>query len=142
MDCQKSVEQTDLKIKEVPLILIVEDDEDNQLLLKYAITIFGWTSIIAGDAMTAIYLAKKKQPNLILLDIVLPYISGLHVATVLKRHNQTRHIPLIAVTGLAKEKEQNLIFAAGFNDYICKPYLLESLEQTISANLKITSIRK
>ena len=123
------------KARKIPVILIVEDDEDNRLLLKHAITMFGWKCILAIDAVTAISLAKQQQPDLILLDIVLPYVSGVQIAMMLKGHEQTRDIPLIAVTGLAEEQQQKLMYAAGFNDYIYKPYNLNALQQAIASNL-------
>ncbi|MDJ0590461.1 MAG: response regulator [Pleurocapsa sp. MO_226.B13] len=142
MDYHESVIKTDLKNRAIPLILVLEDDEDNELLLRYSLAMFGWTSLIATDAITAINLAKEKQPDLILLDIVLPNISGLQIASILKRHDRTRHIPLIAVTGLAREEEQDLIFAVGFDDYICKPYQLESLYRAIASCLEIAAVEK
>lgn len=120
----------------IPLILAVEDDEDNQLLLKHALTMFGWQYIFATDAIAAIALAKERKPALILLDIVLPHISGLQIAAILKSHQQTRNIPLIAVTGLTREGEQDRIFAAGFNDYLAKPLNLNHLRQAIANNLR------
>lgn len=137
MDYRRSVSSTDFKFDAIPVILVVEDDEDNQFLLKNTIAMFGWKSIIVSDAISSIYLAKNEQPDLILLDIVLPHINGLQIATILKSHDRTRHIPLIAVTGLAREKEKNSIFAVGFDNYVCKPYMLESLHQTIVSSLKI-----
>lgn len=124
------------RVRNIPLILVVEDDEDNQLLLKHALTMFGWQYIFATNAIAAITLAKERQPDLILLDIVLPYVSGLQIALILKSHRQTSNIPLIAVTGLTREREQNRIFAAGFNDYLTKPLNLHHLRQAISSNLK------
>lgn len=116
------------------VILAVEDDEDNQLLLKYAITMFGWKCILATDAVTAICQAKQQQPDLILLDIILPDISGFQIAMMLKASKQTRDIPLIAVTGLAQKQERKLT-AVGFDDYIYKPYNLIDLQQAIASNL-------
>ena len=60
---------------EVPVILVVEDDEDNQLLLEHTITMFGWKHLDANNAIAALNLAKSQQPDLILLDIVLPDIT-------------------------------------------------------------------
>ena len=121
---------------EVPVILVVEDDEDNQLLLEHTITMFGWKHLDANNAIAALNLAKSQQPDLILLDIVLPDISGLQIALMLKSHRQTKNIPLVAVTGLANEQEQERIFAVGFNDYICKPYILDDLRRAIVVNLR------
>ena len=118
-----------------PSILVVEDNEDNQLLLEYTIAMFGWKYHLAVDAIDAIFFAKEKQPDLILLDIVMPDISGLQIACLLKNHIETKNIPLIAVTGLVKKEQRNIIFSVGFDDYISKPYALDDLHQTISFNL-------
>lgn len=116
-------------------ILVVEDDEDNQLLLKYAIAMFGWQYSSATDAVSAISFAKEKQPDLILLDIVMPYISGLQIACLLKNHLKTKNIPLIAVTGLVEKEQQNIIYAVGFDDYVSKPYALDDLKNAIASIL-------
>lgn len=136
MDCEQTIDTLPSKVKPVPLILAVEDDLDNQLLLKYIIAIYGWTSIFAANALETISMAKKYQPDLILLDIVLPDINGLQIARMLKRHYETCKIPLIAVTGLSSKQEKNLIFAAGFDDYVCKPYALEELQAAIASHLE------
>ena len=126
-----------VEIDKPPAILVVEDDEDNQLLLKHTLTMFGCKYLFATNAIAALNLAKSQQPDLILLDIVLPYISGLQIALMLK-YRTTKNIPLVAVTGLATKQEQKRIFAVGFNDYLCKPYILEDLRQAIAVNLRET----
>ncbi len=137
MDYQKSADFTNFELDTVPSILIVDDDEDNRLLLQHTIAMFGWTSMAAANALNAIKLAKTQQPDLILLDIVIPNISGLQIATMLKQYKSTSHIPLIAVTGLAELEEQSLILASGFNDYICKPFFLDKIYQAIASNLSL-----
>ena len=136
MDTKNIVFSGNIEQTKVPLILAVEDNCDNQLLLEYALAMFGWRYLIADRALVAIALAKERQPDLILLDIVLPQISGLHIAQMLKNHYQTKNIPLIAVTGLTKDSDKELIFAAGFNDYVSKPFVLEELQRAIARNLR------
>lgn len=118
-----------------PLILIVEDDQDNQLLLKYAIAMFGWKYMFAVNALDVISIAKEKQPDLVLLDIVMPEIDGFQIANLLKSQFYTKNIPLIAVTGLTGKEEKNLIFAAGFDGYLGKPFALDDLRQAIISTL-------
>ena len=118
-----------------PLILIVEDDPDNQLLLKYAIAMFGWKYTLALDALDVISVATEKQPDLILLYIVMPETDGFQIASLLRSQFHTENIPLIAVTGLTGKEEQNLIFAAGFDGYLGKPFALEDLRQAIVSTL-------
>lgn len=136
MDYQQSCVFRGTRLDATPLVLIVDDDNDNQLLLEKTIEMFGWSSIVAEDAVTTIYLAKTKQPDVVLLDIVMPEISGLQVATMLKARKVTRHIPLIAVTGLVREQEKQLIMAAGFAECISKPYHLGSIYKAIALALQ------
>ena len=132
MDKRQVVKKRDFLLNQEISILVVEDDEDNQLLLKYAIAMFGWKYLLAKDAVTTISVAKEKQPDLILLDIVMPDISGFQIANMLKSSEETKDIPLIAVTGLIGEEEQNLMYAIGFDDYINKPYSLDDLQEAIA----------
>lgn len=137
MDLKNLANVSNVSENKVPSILVVEDDEDNQLLLAYAVTMFGWKYTLAIDAVATISLVKRQPPNLILLDIVLPNISGLQIAMMLKSQPKTKNIPLIAVTGLTAKQDLNSIFAAGFDDYICKPFYLEELRKAIAVQLNL-----
>ena len=139
MDLRNTVSVSNIVEDRVPLILVVEDDEDNQLLLAHALNMFGWKYMLAVDAIATISLVKKQSPSVILLDIVLPDISGLQIAMMLKSQPRTKNIPLIAVTGLTAKKDLNTIFAVGFNDYVCKPYYLEELHRAIAMQLNLTA---
>ncbi|AFZ57361.1 response regulator [Anabaena cylindrica FACHB-243] len=114
-----------------PLILVVEDHDDSLLLLSYALELLGCRFICQSDSSTTLLVAKEYQPDLILLDILLPSLNGLDVARYLKREPLTCNIPVVAVTALAGREHQERILRAGFNDYISKPYLLEDLEAII-----------
>ncbi len=110
------------------LILSVDDREDSLLLSSLIIESLGYFSITASDGQTALTLAQKDQPSLILLDIALPDIDGLEVLHRLKQNFLTSTIPVIAVTAMAMKDEREQILAAGFDDYLSKPYMLEDLE--------------
>ena len=138
MDLKNLVDVPNISKNRVPLILVVEDNEDNQLLLAHAMNMFGWKYILAVDGIEIMSLVKKQPPSLILLDIILPDISGLQIAIMLKGQPATRNIPLIAVTGLTAKQDLNSIFAAGFNDYVCKPFYLEDLHRAIAMQLNLT----
>ena len=118
-----------------PLILVVEDNEDNLLLLNSTLTLFGWEFISTTSGQTALALAKSHMPDLILLDILLPDLNGLEVITQLKQDYRTKAIPVIAVTALAKMEDRNRILLAGFQDYISKPYMLDHIEASIRHHL-------
>ena len=122
-------------VNQRPLILVVEDDEDNLLLLNSTLTLFGWEFISTTSGQTALALAKSHTPDLILLDILLPDLNGLEVITQLKQDYRTKAIPVIAVTALAKTEDRNRLLLAGFQDYISKPYMLDHIEASIRHHL-------
>lgn len=115
-----------------PLVLVVDDHEDNLMLISLAVEqLLGCSLITAKDGYTTISLAQLYQPDLILLDIIMPELNGLEVIRHLKQHPETKHIRIIAVTALAKLEDCDRILAAGCDDYISKPYMLEDMEVLI-----------
>ncbi len=121
--------------KKPPLILVVEDNQDNLLLISYALIVFNYTFITAVNAPTTLTLARKYQPDLILLDIVLSGINEVKLIYNLKQNYQTSHIPIIAVTALAMEQDSTGLMRSGCDDYLRKPYLLNDLKNKISQHL-------
>jgi two-component system cell cycle response regulator DivK len=122
-------------VNQRPLILVVEDNEDNLLLLNSTLTLFGWEFISTTSGQRALALAKSHTPDLILLDVLLPDLNGLEVIAQLKQDYRTKAIPVIAVTALAKMEDRNRILSAGFQDYISKPYMLDHIEASIRHHL-------
>ncbi len=118
-----------------PLILAVEDHDDSLLLISYALESMGCRFICQTDCSATVLVAKEYQPDLILLDILLPGLSGIDVVHHLKQEPLTCTIPVVAVTALASREDQERILKAGFNDYICKPYMIEDLEAIIRRGL-------
>ncbi|MGF1481380.1 MAG: PleD family two-component system response regulator [Cyanophyceae cyanobacterium] len=119
------------------LILVVDDNEEQLLLISYALLSFNYsnyTFVAALDAHTALSIARDQQPALILLDIVMPEVSGIELVQELKQDGRTQDIPIVAVTALAKE-EQEFLLAWGCNDCLTKPYLISQLKAVIEASL-------
>lgn len=120
-----------------PTILIVDDDPDNLVLLHHQVALLMNCSVIsASDGRTALSLATTSQPDLILLDMMLPDMDGFEVAHYLKQHPETAEIPVVAVTAMARPSDQALALQAGCDDYVRKPYELESLERVIYQHLR------
>lgn len=119
-----------------PLILAVDDDEDSLLLLSQILQVFGFACIKTLQGQAVLSLAKRYQPDLILLDVILRDISGVAVVQQLKQHAQTQEIPVIAVTALARVEDRETILRSGWDGYISKPYTLEALEALIHCTLK------
>lgn len=117
--------------RNIPLVLIVDDNKDNLLFIAYIVEALNLNHISAISSGDAISLAINKQPNLILLDVVMPKIDGMEITRRLKQNTSTKNIPVIAVTGLTRTKDQQAIKAAGCDDYICKPFLIQEMELKI-----------
>lgn len=114
-----------------PLILAVEDNDDNLLLISYTLESLGCRFICQKDSYTTVLVAKEYQPDLIMLDILLPGQNGMDVVRQLKQEPLTREIPVVAVTALATREDRERIINAGFDEYISKPYMIEDLEAVI-----------
>lgn len=114
-----------------PMILAVDDDEDNLFLLTEVLTPINCSLITAKDGQTALKLAQECQPSLIVLDIMLPDISGIEVLQQIKQNPKTKQIPVIAVTALARQEDRDRILLSGCNDYVSKPYMVDDLEEII-----------
>lgn len=119
-------------------ILVVDDDADNLILLTYQLSQFlNCTVLSATDGNSALELVDRESPNLILLDVMMPDLDGLEVARRLKGNLNTATIPLIAVTAMARVQDQEMAIAAGFDDFLRKPYEIETLIATIRRFLRI-----
>ncbi|MDP8963004.1 MAG: response regulator [Cyanobacteriota bacterium] len=119
-----------------PVILAADDDEDNLLLLAYALEPLDCTLLTAVDGLSALSLARIYQPDLILLDVLMPYMDGTEVVSQLRKDSTTKTIPAIAVTALAIPQDRERLLLLGFNDYISKPYMLEDIEAIARRHLR------
>lgn len=102
-------------------ILIVEDNDLNLKLFRDLLTAHGYEIFETKDGLEAINLTRLQRPDLILMDIQLPEISGLDVTRRLKADESIRHIPIIAVTAFAMKDDEEKILAAGCEAYVSKP---------------------
>ncbi len=127
----KSVETTAKQVR----ILAVDDNEDNLLLLSEVLKVFNCSLITATHGQTALRLTQEYNPDLILLDVMLPDLNGVEVVRHLKQNPATKNIPVIAITALARDEDRASLLAAGCNDYISKPYMIEDLEAIVTCHL-------
>lgn len=135
MDMELSPGNCFLSVAQRPVVLVVDDDEDNLRLMTFVLEIFNCTLITAKDGETALALAKNYRPDLILLDIILPDLSGVEIVQKLRHNQQTRQIPVIALTALATPEDKEKILSAGCNEYMKKPYMVDELEMLLNRYL-------
>ena len=117
-------------------VVIVEDNELNMRLFRDLLTAFGYRTVETRDGLAALDLAKTERPDLILMDIQLPEVSGLEVTKWLKDDAELAHIPVIAVTAFAMKGDEERIRQGGCEAYISKPISVLSFLQTIDGYLK------
>jgi two-component system cell cycle response regulator DivK len=117
-------------------VLIVEDNELNMKLFNDLLEANGYGVIQTRDGLSALDLARQHMPDLILMDIQLPEVSGIEVTKWLKEDDSLRHIPVIAVTAFAMKGDEQKIREGGCEAYISKPISVVSFLQTIDGFLK------
>jgi len=103
------------------LVLIVEDNELNMKLFHDLLEAHGYDTLATDDGMTALDLVRRHKPDLVLMDIQLPEVSGLEVTRWLKDDPELNAIPVIAVTAFAMKGDEEKIRNGGCDDYIAKP---------------------
>src|SRR5271163_1494147 len=118
-------------------ILVVEDNQLSSKVLKQLLTAHGYEVLESSQGLRALDLARDEQPDLILMDIRLPDISGLEVTRLLKQDDQTKTIPIVAVTALASPEYEKKGWESGCDAYILKPIILDNFLRTIESFLKI-----
>jgi CheY-like chemotaxis protein/DNA-binding CsgD family transcriptional regulator len=103
------------------LVLIVDDVPDNLAVLHDALDAAGYTVLVATDGASALQRAAQADPDIVLLDAVMPGIDGFEVARRLKAGPETAHIPIVFMTGLTETEHVLAAFEAGGVDYVTKP---------------------
>lgn len=103
------------------LVLVVEDDPKNLKLVRYLLEANGYKTIEATDGRMGVESAIMNRPDLILMDIQMPYMDGIEATRILKAHPETKDIPIVALTSYVMEGDEERIMKAGFEWYISKP---------------------
>lgn len=112
-------------------VLIVEDNELNMKLFNDLLEAHGYRTIQTRNGVEAVELARRHMPNLILMDIQLPEVSGLEVTQWIKDDDELRHIPVIAVTAFAMKGDEEKIRQGGCEAYLSKPISVAKFVETV-----------
>jgi len=117
-------------------ILVVEDEADIRQVLAYNLGQSGHEVLVAERGESALQLVREKRPDLVLLDLMLPDISGLEICRALKGDGSLRAIPVIMLTARNEEIDRVVGFELGADDYVVKPFSVRELILRIQAVLK------
>jgi two-component system phosphate regulon response regulator PhoB len=119
-----------------PFILVIEDERDLSTLLRYNLEKEGYRVEQAHDGEEALLLLREEKPDLIILDWMLPQVSGIEVCRRVRMRSELRHVPIIMLTARGEEADRIRGLDTGADDYICKPFSVSELLARIRAVLR------
>jgi len=118
------------------LVLVAEDEADMAELLRFQLRQHGYQTAVAPDGLAALNVAFELQPNLIILDLMMPKLHGLEVCRMLKASPITRHIPVLILSALATPADKLKGFGRGADDYLTKPFDVRELVARVKTLLE------
>lgn len=116
-------------------VLIVEDNELNMKLFRDLLEVHNFKTLQTKNGKEAFEIVKEQKPDLVLMDIQLPEVSGLEVTKWIKAEDSVKHIPVIAVTAFAMKGDEQKILDGGCQDYIAKPISVTNFLDVIKKHL-------
>ena len=119
-----------------PYILVVEDEDALATLLKYNLDKEGHRVVVASDGEEALMLIDERQPDLVVLDWMLPKVSGIEVCRRLRAKPETKNLPVIMLTARGEESDRVRGLDTGADDYIVKPFSMSELAARVRAVLR------
>ncbi len=119
-------------------VLVVEDEPDIRKLLKYNLAQEHFQVVEAEDGEQALKLLKRDKPNLVILDLMLPGLSGLEICRTLREHPETARLPILILTAKAAEADKVIGLEMGADDYLAKPFSPRELLARVRALLRRT----
>ncbi|WP_172331356.1 phosphate regulon transcriptional regulator PhoB [Mangrovicoccus sp. HB161399] len=121
-----------------PTVLVVDDEPSQRDLLSYNLEAGGYRVISAADGEEALMLVAEDHPDLVVLDWMLPSVSGIEVCRQIKSRSETRSLPVIMISARAEEGDRVRGLETGADDYVTKPYSVAELMARIRTQLRRT----
>ena len=116
-------------------ILVVDDEVDLVETIRLPLEMEGYTVLVSYNGEDALNQARKENPNLIILDIMLPKLDGYKVCRLLKFDEGYKHIPILMLTAKTQEKDKILGMGTGADEYITKPFDIDELVEKVKKYL-------
>ena len=118
-------------------ILVVDDEPQNLELIEAILAPVGYEIFLASNGDEALTLAAERRPDLLILDLMMPGLSGFEVCARVKMHPQTGSIPVLFVTAVTQVGDKERALAAGGDDFLTKPFQRVELLARVEALLKV-----
>ena len=112
-------------------VLVAEDSADAREMLQLLLETKGYDVVLAGDGIRAVDVALHELPDLIMMDLELPYLDGLSVTRELRLHRETARVPIIIVSGHDPADYRKAALTAGCDDYLLKPVDFDRLDKIL-----------
>lgn len=119
-----------------PYILVVEDEEALATLLQYNLEKEGYRVALCADGEEALFTIGEQQPDLLILDWMLPTVSGIEVCRRLRQRSETRNLPIVMLTARGEESDRIRGLETGADDYVVKPFSMTELGARVRAVLR------
>ncbi len=119
-----------------PRILVVEDEDSLATLLQYNLEKEGYAVAVAGDGEEALLQVQERLPDLIVLDWMLPKVSGIEVCRRIRQRSDSRNVPIIMLTARGEESDRIRGLDTGADDYVVKPFAMSELAARVRAVLR------
>jgi DNA-binding response OmpR family regulator len=116
-------------------ILVVDDEVDLVETVRFSLELEGYDVLVAYNGEEALNQARKENPDLILLDLMLPKLDGYKVCRLLKFDERYKHIPILMLTAKIQEKDKATGMETGANEYITKPFEMDELMKKVKGYL-------
>ena len=120
----------------MPAILIVDDERDLLSVLEFNLKQAGFETLLAASGAEALAQLRRRVPDLVLLDLMLPDLSGMEVCRAVKSDPRTRHVPVMMLTAKGEEVDKVVGFELGAEDYVTKPFSVRELVLRVKALLR------
>jgi two-component system alkaline phosphatase synthesis response regulator PhoP len=117
-------------------VLIVEDERDIRELLRYNLEQEGFTVLEAAEGVLALALVRRERPAVVILDVMLPGMSGLDICRTLRQDEDTERVPIVMLTAKAAESDKVVGLEIGADDYVTKPFSPRELVARVRAVLR------
>ncbi|MFN3526777.1 MAG: phosphate regulon transcriptional regulator PhoB [Paracoccus sp. (in: a-proteobacteria)] len=127
-----------MAMRQAPCVLVVEDESAQREVLQYNLEAEGFDVVVADNGEDALLLVAEEQPDMIVLDWMLPKVSGIEVCRQVKADPATRNIPILMLSARAEEVDRVRGLETGADDYVVKPYSVVELMARLRAQLRRT----
>ena len=111
-------------------ILVIDDDKDNLMVMKYFLEMLGYIPILVDDPRKAMEEARKTKPDIIIMDILMPELDGYELCAMFRSTEEFKNIPILGISAFG-EVSKSKALSNGFSDYMSKPIFLDHLKEVL-----------